>query len=910
MRWLALALIVLCTGCAMPTEEKVALSGLNTNLAETQAPPGTLLEAENVVMRRPGCIEPRDGFQLVQTLASGFAAYGFSWRAKDFILVNNGSHTFDWRDTTGATYKYNFALLGNINPQPFRRDVFSRALARGSLYVPYDSGTVKMDTDSGPWEQAGMGVQFMLGLVGASVTTGTLWLPTGERCAYRVVGVRKDANGMTVSSAPCGYAIAENTSGAARAVIVSISSYNTHLYDQLELYRSVNVPTSVPVPDEMQLVTTLNPAATGATIDYTDNVAVDGRGKTLYTSPSRGGFDEVNGMPPAAAVMELFRGSMFWGNVRGPRRLRYSINPSSVALAGSATGIGTRAYTGDTSIGSADITSLSSTVGLQKGMVIASANFPFGVHIANIAGTTVTMSAVATGAAVGATFSFHDAIKVGSQWVPHFADLGVISWLDAQHQYQVQSITPPEGGYSRTFVIETISRSATAQTSLATHGDEYNPPLPLYDGTPLAWEQDAWPGGLIWSKTDEPEHVRPIDHRFVGDLNKAILALVPTRDALYILKEDGAFRLTGAGGVWRTDPIDPTAIIVLPSSARAVRGRVLFLGDRGVASIGEDGDGNLVSGPVNDQLKPLIDQLVAGWLPGGASPGFYELPSMAGAHASCVFARESEYTLARGSATAPLVYNDLTGAWTTLAYYGHASESLSYKALFNFERSGHCVLSLGTAYYKTLLSTEAGALPLRYDRATAVTVSSYAGGTATLSAAINAIEDDVIKDSAGRYWRITAAVNASASVPVALGGGSAAMATGAATLYRSLRCSVIATGFAQPLSAQKRRGPISTSWTTLVGPVRLRYAHQSSESTAWVEEDAYTALVKGGVGDGYIDRERGGSVVQRVVPTASQRAWLQRVRVRWAQVHGDAQLEGIHSDVVQMTPGAPDQVAP
>jgi len=906
MRWILP--IALCVGCAMPVEEKTALSGLNTNIAETQAPQGTLLEAENVVMRRPGCIEPRDGLQLAGTLASGFAAYGFSWRSKDFILVNNGSHTFDWRDTAGATYKYNFALLGNIDPQPFRRDVFSHAEARASLYVPYDSGTVKMDTDSGPWEQAGVGVQVMIGTVIASVMTGTLWLPTGEQAAYRVVAVRKDANGMLVSSAPCGYAIAQNTSGAARGVFLQVSTLQTKLYDYLEVYRSANVPNSVAVPDEMQLVGVLYPGPSVALVDFTDNVPVDGRGRALYTSPSRGGFDEVNGMPPAAAVMALFRGSMFWGNVRGPRYIKYSLSPSSVPLTGTATGIGTRTYTGDTTIGVPTVTNISSTVGLQKGMTEFSGRFPSTAHITNISGTTVTMSENATAAGVGTNIRFEDSVRVNGQWLAAaFVDLGAVSRLTATHQYQVYAITPPERGYTRTFVLETISRGTAAQTILATHGDEYNPPLPLYDATPLAWDQDAWPGGYIFSKTDEPEHVRHIDFGFIGDQNKAILAFGATRDALYVLKEDGLFRLTGARGVWRVDPVDPTAICVLPSSARSMRGRVVFLGDRGLATVDDEGTVELASNAINDQLKLLIDQIVANW----ASSGLYELPGMAGCNASCVFARESEYTLARGTSGTPFVYNDVTGAWTTLAYYGHANESLAYKALFSFDRTGSCVLSMGTSYFRTLLSTDAGALPLRYDRSTSVTVNSYAAGVATLSASVNALEDDVIKDSAGRYWRITTIVNNSASVPVQLQGGSAAMATGAGTLYRSLRCSVIATGFALPLASQKRRGPVSTSWSKIVGPVRLRYGYQSSQDPDWVEEDADTTLVKtGGVGDGFLDHELGNGIPARVFPTSSARAWLARVRIRWAQVHGDAQLEGIHSEVQPMPPGAPQQVVP
>jgi hypothetical protein len=465
------------------------------------------------------------------------------------------------------------------------------------------------------------------------------------------------------------------------------------------------------------------------------------------------------------------------------------------------------------------------------------------------------------------------------------------------------NITPAESGYGTTTVIEAVSRATTTRTIQATHGSEYNPPLPGFDGTPLQLSQDVWPGAIYWSKPDEPEHVRSIDYAFVGDQNKAILGLVPTRDALFLLKEDGVFRLTGANGVWRIDPFDPTARCVLPGSVRALRGRGVFLGDRGVAIVSDESGIELASAAINDLVKPLIDQVLTSW----ASTGFYELPGMGGAHASCVFERESEYTLARGSTVAPIVYNDLTGAWTTLAYYGHASESLSYRALFNFERAGNCVLSLGLAYYKTILSTDAGADYLRYDRATAVTVNSYAAPNATLSAPINALEDDVIKDSAGRYWRVTAVVNASATVPVVLAGGTAAMATGAATLYRSLRCSVIATGFAQPLSAQKRWGSFLTSWTKLVGPVRLRYAFQSSESPAFVEQDARTALTSGAAPNGYADHAVGLASPANV-PFASGRAWLLRARVRWAQVHGDAQLEAISAELVPMEPGSPQQV--
>jgi hypothetical protein len=895
----------------MPVDEKTGLTGLVTNVAETQAPPGTLIEAENVVVRRPGCIEPRDGLQLVQTLASGFAAYGFSWRAKDFLLRNDGANVFDWRDTAGATYRYT-AYGATTDPQPLRRDVFSRAEARANLYLPYAGGVLKKTTDAGQWLSTG--IPPLATPYATLMTTNGTWLANNEHVDYRVVTVGKDANGVEVRSLPSGAFRATNTSGAARAVqvwVYMLLGFDPFTIDRVELYRTRNFPTSATPDEEMRLVATIVPLH--GTTQWNDVVPFSAAGAVIYTAPSRGGITQQNERPPACALSALFRGSLFFANVRGPKRIKVSYTYAGVIS--TATGIGRRDYTGNTTVGLFTVTGMSSTVGLEKGMLVDSTvpGVGAGAHITNISGTTLTLSVANAATAAGATIRCYDAVKVtgitslsGSPWVNISEDFPGTIIQTSGGGMTGYEVTPPESGYQNTLVMESILRDTTSRTIQATHGSEYSPPLPNFDGTPRQLDQDVWPGAIYWSKPDEPEHVRAIDYVFVGDQGKAILGLVPTRDALFILKEDGVFRLTGANGVWRVDPFDPTARCVLPGSVRALRGRGVFLGDRGVAIVSDESGIELASAAINDLVKPLIDQVLTSW----ASTGFYELPGMGGAHASCVFERESEYTLARGSTVAPIVYNDLTGAWTTLAYYGHASESLSYRALFNFERAGNCVLSLGLSYYKTLLSTDAGADYLRYDRATAVTVNSYAAPNATLSAAINALEDDVIKDSAGRYWRITAAVNNSATVPVVLGGGTAAMATGAGTLYRSLRCSVIATGFAQPLSAQKRWGSFLTAWTKLVGPVRMRYAYQSSESPAFVEEDARTSISAAGVaaGNGYANYTLGLAPPAQV-PRASARAWLLRARVRWAQVHGDTQLEAISAELVPMEPGSPQQVA-
>jgi hypothetical protein len=624
----------------MPHDTKQVFHGLVTNVAETQAPPGTLIEAENVVMRRPGCIEPRDGFLLVQTLASGFAAYGFSWRLKDFISRNNGSNVFNWLDTTGAAYQYTPPFSSAGDPQPMRRDVFSRAEARANLYLPYEGGVLKMETDSGPWKTAGIphairvegvGVNF-----GVDVSYGS-WLPNNEQVGYRALVRRKDANLVETTSIPTGFQVFVNTTGVAAGIQLRLNVSQGIEWDELELYRTRNFPTSVTVDDEMQLVATIDKTAFGTVgfvyfLDYVDDV-VSIAGKVLYTSPSRGGSNEQNNRPPACALTVLFRGSLFFCNIRGPRRLieSFTFQGGASGTISTATGIGRRSYTGTQTAASNVLTALSSTTGLEKGMrVLIDGTYR---TITAIAGATATFSGAAAAGTSTTARVFHDAIAIDGVWyemgligyvrpMPVFINFGLINVI-------VSEQTPPEGGHQYTYIFETLLRDTTAQTVQATHGSEYSPPLPNYDGTPEPMVQDAWPGAVSWSKPDEPEHVRPIDYEFVGDQNRATLGAIATRDALFLLKEDGVFRVTGANGDWRFDPVDPTARIVLPGSRWAsVAVHLLTIA---VSSGGRDAR---MFSAVNDLIKP-IDQIVS------AALGGFRLPGMQGAQAACVFDRQA-----------------------------------------------------------------------------------------------------------------------------------------------------------------------------------------------------------------------------------------------------------------------------
>jgi hypothetical protein len=887
----------------MALQAKTGFTGLMTNIAETQSPPGALLEAENVVIRKPGAIECRDGVNKVATVSGGSAVWGFSWRSKDFFVRNNGSNVFDWRDTAGGTYQYyDVAILANKDPQPLRRDIFSRAESRSNLYLPCDFGVVKKETDAGAWKRAGLPL-FAAVTLATSGASG--FLANNEQVVYRVVCTRTDANGVKITSIPTGQYLISNTTGGSRDVQVFLSANGNvaalGMFDYFEVYRSRNFPTSVTPDDELMLVATV-PASSSTSI--VDSVLPTARGRTLYTSPSRGGISEQNDSPPAAALVAPFRGSVFFGNVRGPRRIVFSHRYRG-DVSGVSTGVGYRVASIDTTNGSPTLLNVTPTTGLEKGMVLTSVNVVGTPHITNISGSTVTLSGNAFVTGTDAAARFYDAVKVNGTWMAA-TDLHRTVVSSDGDEMLAYTVTPAEGGYTHTYAIEAHTRDTTARTVQATHGIEYNPALPGYDAAAKSMDQDTLPGGLYWSKPDEPEHVRPGDFAYVGDKQRAILGLVPTRDALFVLKEDGVFRLTGFNGEWRIDPFDPNCFCVLPMGVQVLNGRALFLSAEGVVAL-DDGGVELVSRPINDQVKLTIDQIMANW----RANSFYEVNGSQGACYSAVFDRENEYTLMRSSEDNHLVYNADTGAWTTWKYHAHVTESYANRAVFAFASTGRIIYSMGADYYETVLSTQVSANYERSDRVTAITVSSYVAGTATLSAPITALEDDIIEDANERFWRITADVVGSVSVPVQLGGGTATMATGPAIMYRSQRGKVVATGYTDPGAAQKSWGSFLTAWQRLQGAVLLKYAYQSSESADWEEEDARSSVsvsAPGAVGSGYTAYGLGFTATGRV-PNSHARAWLLRARVRWAMAFGQAQLEGLAAEFTPMLPGSHQQVA-
>jgi hypothetical protein len=334
-----------------------------------------------------------------------------------------------------------------------------------------------------------------------------------------------------------------------------------------------------------------------------------------------------------------------------------------------------------------------------------------------------------------------------------------------------------------------------------------------------------------------------------------------------------------------------------------------------------DGGAELLSEPINDLLKPIIDTIIAGWV----STGLYELDGVVGSTAA-VFSRESEYTLMRSYTEWPLVFNENTKAWTEWRYHPDAGQSYPYTGLFDFARTGRVNYSLGVSRYETRLSTTTSPSTLstyaRMDGSQAVTASAYSAGTGalTLSGAAYCLADDVIEDAAGKLWRVVNDV--AGSVTLYLDGleiygapGSAADFTlGACTLYRALRCRVAPQPFyGEPFTA-KCNETATVMFSRFDGPHRLYFAYlsQLSPVTAlntvvgrddWTEEAQHVHLLNGAAP--FVT----GFAANGVVPNAHARSWLMSAGVRWVQTHGHARLEGIYLHSREMDSRARQQVA-
>jgi len=621
--------------------------------SSTVAPPGSLLRAQNCVVRSPGVLAPVADLTELSD-ASGPTGRGV-WQVSP--QFDNGAvpeqlcHVSNGISAQNGVRKTSAMGTEIQYPDPDGTDhsieyfdhgdgltMYPMHVARENLYLCDQVGVYKwMSTDDTALEPV-----WDRGWASATGTADTTltgkFLATGNHVRYRIVIRHEDSNGVITRSAPTrGFRfVAAAANNVSLDVAIDEWYADSATFQAVEIYRTRQLASTVTLPNEYYLVDEI-PAADFAagtsalTATYLDTRNDSALNAALYTNSSREGIEAANYAPPEHLYHAEFRGHQFWANVAEPEVIVVKARLRAGSLMVDSDGSPATTFSGN-----ANITNVLNTG--NGGAFIESLespkNWPDGAYILDFSGTTATLSEQAT---VNGTseYRIHDTLflRYGdgtADRISLYQASGrylALSSLDRSWAYSMPE-TAPNRAWLVDFAAEDIAgESAFLTLTFATRG------RPGRQGRTQAWITQAsdpadvtytieyadldaagasgspTTGGtetpealhrrrIYWSKHQEPEHTTL--GNFV-DLPTEIVGLGALEDALIILCKGGVHRLTGDNGNWRVDPIDTSVDIIGGRSTAVAWNRVYTLGNRGLLEITSGG------------VRNITDDIAADW---------------------------------------------------------------------------------------------------------------------------------------------------------------------------------------------------------------------------------------------------------------------------------------------------------
>lgn len=152
---------------------------------------------------------------------------------------------------------------------------------------------------------------------------------------------------------------------------------------------------------------------------------------------------------------------------------------------------------------------------------------------------------------------------------------------------------------------ESRSLSSTSFTIIAnntTVGNLFNPDLT----TTSTSSNEVSVNRLYFSKYQQPEAVPIVNYLDIGPKDKQIYRIVALRDSLFILKEEGIYRLTGdsATAGFSQSLFDGSCHLIAPDTAAVMNNQIYCLTDDGVSTVTETGVG-IISRPIENYFHQL-----------------------------------------------------------------------------------------------------------------------------------------------------------------------------------------------------------------------------------------------------------------------------------------------------------------
>ncbi len=640
--------------------------------------PGALRKANDISIRRENIAEPRRGHKLYTTTSDApKKLMGY----QNKILVHRGT-TISYDNGSGTFADYSGSYSAPTGLKMRFVDAFS------NLYFTTSLG-VKVFSDITGTAARLAGAPRALD-PSFTLTGATGFLATAFQCAYRCVIKRTDSQSNLTTGYPSQRLWVTNTAGAGRNVILTTYLPSECIAtDVLQFYRTAQIAgtTSDDSGDEMGLVYQYELTAadiTAGNVVFTDSVTDSLRGATLYTSPSQEGIGQANDRPPLAKDLCLYKSNyMLYANTQTKQRLSFT-------LVGAA-GLGF-ATTGDTHTNTT-LDNVVSVLNLAIGWKVEGTNIAASTTISNIVGSTVTLSQAATGTTVGgavrfytnktltfagSTYNFGSSEIISGAGSPQVLvsvtgvaaadiDLTARSFVRVVNRYASNTVAyayylSGPGDLPGQILTEEKGVGASAFT-IATNSSVISgmffPAAPVTPATSVksASSNSVQKNAIFYSKSQQGEHVPPLNFLPVGPASKNILRVIGLRDSAIIIKEEGIYRLTGeTPQSFSIVPVDLTVRCVAAESVVALSNQVIMLSNQGVVSISEGGV-EVISHEIEPELIPL--------LPVTALPDYTT---------GCAYESERSYflsTITQSSDTVAnqtLVFNTQTKTWVKHTY--------------------------------------------------------------------------------------------------------------------------------------------------------------------------------------------------------------------------------------------------
>ena len=652
------------------------ISGLYTNPNQfSELPEGALQKADNIVIDKGSVAEPRRGQAKYGQLPSSYtglvsALYDYSGTLlvsyNNKLARDNGSGTFT--DYTGT-----------FSPPTGHR--IKSTQANKNFYFTTSSNIKKLSVVSADPINAGA-PRALDGYCAIGTTGG--FLSHNHSCAYRFVWGYKDANDNLILGSPSGRATITNGSSGDRKIDIRLYVPDTVILGYFyQAYRSIQVDTGIEPSDDLQLVYEGNVTSTDITngyVDFIDITSDDLRGAFLYTSPTQEGILQSNDEPPFAVDICTYKNMTFYANTKGKQNFFLTLI--------SATGTAPSLVNGDTITINSVIYTASTSAETP-----ASAIFKLttsGTASSNIADTARSLVKV---------INLYQS-TISAYYISGFGDLPGKIFIQA-NDYSTSE-----------FYI--ISSRTTC----------WNPVLSS-SGTSNASTNDENPNRVYFSKVQQPEAVPLLNYVEAGSRGNEILRIIPLRDSVFIIKEDGVYRIIGEDpSSLRVSLFDNTVALLSIESAVEINNQIYCYTDQGITAISDNGV-QVLSRPIEDliQQREIISNFFTTSF--GVS---YEVDRKYIFY--CKALETDSYP------TEAYVYNFFTNAWTK--YLNNRSCGISFNnVLYMGGVDGYIYKER-----KALNSSD------YVDDSYSITINSIAGNVLTLASATNIAINQIIRKGA------------------------------------------------------------------------------------------------------------------------------------------------------------------